>query len=97
MLHKQETHPPRLSADALLAELIRIPSTYEHEHAILAFVEAYLSRLGVPVTRVPYDAARLRTLPSALPPFSTVEGRHCLVARYKGHGDTNDAKNFHCR
>jgi acetylornithine deacetylase len=75
-----------LSPDSLLAELIRIPSTYEHEHAILAFVESYLSRLGVPVARVPYDAARLQSLSAALPPFSAVEGRHCLVARYKGRG-----------
>ena len=87
VLDKQETRSSLLGADGLLAELIRIPSTYEHEHAILAFVESYLNRLGVPFTRVPYDGERLRTLPSALPPFSTVEGRHCLVARYKGLGE----------
>ena len=81
-----ENWTSRLSPDRLLAELIRIPSTYEHEHGILAFVESYLSQLGVSVTRVPYDPVRLRTLPGALPPFSTVEGRHCLVARYKGRG-----------
>jgi acetylornithine deacetylase len=68
----------------LLAELIRIPSTYEHEHGILACVEAHLSRLGVEFSRVPYDADRLQSLPGSVPPYSEVAGRHCLVARYPG-------------
>lgn len=68
----------------LLAELIRIPSTYESEHGMLAFVEAHLSRLGVEFSRVPYDADRLQSLPGSVPPYSRADGRHCLVARYPG-------------
>ncbi len=68
----------------LLSKLIQISSTYEHEHEILAFVEDQLSRLGVEFCRVPYDAKRLRSLPGSLPPYSEVQGRHCLVARYPG-------------
>ncbi len=68
----------------LLAELVRIPSTYEHEHGILAFVEAHLTRLGVEFSRVTYDADRLRSLPGSVAPYSEVGGRHCLVARYPG-------------
>jgi len=75
-----------LEAHDLLAELIRIPSTYEHEHAMLAFVETYLSQLGLAYSRVAYDAERLRSLPGASAPFSRVEGRRCVVARYPGRG-----------
>jgi acetylornithine deacetylase len=70
----------------LLTELIRIPSTYEHEQDILAFVETQLSQLGLSYSTVPYDPEKLRSLPSALPPFSTAKGRRCLVAKYPGRG-----------
>jgi acetylornithine deacetylase len=86
MSGKFAEHSTSLGPADLLGELIRIPSTYEHEHAILAFVESYLTRLGVSFTRVPYDPVKLRSLPGALPPFSSVEGRYCLVAKYTGRG-----------
>jgi acetylornithine deacetylase len=71
----------------LLADLIRIPSTYEHEHAVLDFVEAQIDRLGLEWVSVPYDPDRLKTLPTALPPFSSVAGRRCVVARRRGTGN----------
>jgi len=74
----------QLDPPHLLAELIRIPSTYEHEHAMLEFVETYLSQLGLAYSRVAYDADKLSSLAGACAPFSRVEGRRCVVARYPG-------------
>ena len=41
----------------LVTELVRIPSTTGHEHAIADFVAAFLAELGLDVERLPVDEA----------------------------------------
>ena len=71
---------------ALLCDLIRIRSVFEHEHAMVASVASRIEGLGLPVARIAHSRERLSRLPGAQPPFSDVEGRHSLVARVKGSG-----------
>ena len=71
---------------ATFRELVRVPSTFEHEHAAVAVVEDTLRELGVDVERVAHDADVLRGLAAAQPPFSDVAGRHSVVARIPGRG-----------
>jgi acetylornithine deacetylase len=77
----KETVPPW---SELLGALIRIPSVFEQEYAILAFVEKRLDQLGLTAARVRFDAEKLRNVPDAQPPFSAKTGRHNLVARIPG-------------
>ena len=71
---------------ALLRELIRIPSCFEQEHAIIERVARHIELLGLPVIRVYHDADWTRSLPGAQPPFSTVAGRCSLVTHVPGAG-----------
>src|SRR5262249_31017533 len=68
-----------------LVELIRIPSFFEEEHAILSYVAGRVQDRGFDVEEVPFDADLLATLPPAQPPFSRVAGRHNLVVRRPGN------------
>jgi acetylornithine deacetylase len=66
---------------ALLARLVRIPSPFESEHAMVDVVEAHLRALGCPtVRRVAHDASRLARLAGAQPPISEVPDRASLIA-----------------
>lgn len=71
---------------ALLGQLVRIPSTFENEHAILDFVDGYVRGLGFEPHHVPMDPVHLETLPDAMPPISRVEGRYNIVVRVPGKG-----------
>ena len=71
---------------ALLADLIRVPSLYEEEAEILAFMEARLGELGVTPVKVPFDGRLLATLDGAQPPISNAPDRHNLVVRVPGTG-----------
>jgi len=71
---------------ALLQELIRIPSHFGSEHAIVDRVARHIRELGVRVERVPHDPQRLRLLPDAQPPLCDTPGRCSLVARIPGAG-----------
>src|SRR5438270_9587450 len=71
---------------ALLQELIRIPSCFEQEHAIIERVAGHIEALGLPVIRVYHDADRVQALQGAQPPFSTVAGRCSLVTHVPGAG-----------
>jgi acetylornithine deacetylase len=71
---------------SLLQELVRTPSTFEHEHAVVKLVSNYLESLGIRVKRVPHRATSLNRLAGAQPPLSTVRNRSSLVARVEGSG-----------
>src|SRR5262245_62106494 len=70
----------------LLQDLIRIPSCFEAEHAIVARVCEYVSALGLTPVLVPIDAAALRANPDAARPISDVPGRSNIVVRLPGRG-----------
>src|SRR5262245_12236948 len=70
----------------LLRDLVRIPSCFEREHALVEKVAGHIRSLGVRVERVAHDPAHLRDLPGAQPPISEVPGRYSLVARIPGAG-----------
>ena len=58
----------------LLQELVRIPSTFESEHAMVDRVVAYVEGLGVTVRRVPHHSHRLKDDVAAQPPFQRRPG-----------------------
>src|SRR5262245_42315499 len=70
----------------LLQDLIRIPSSFEVEHAIVARVCEHLTALGLTPMLVPIDAAALRRNPGAVKPISDVPGRNNVVVRLPGRG-----------
>lgn len=70
----------------LLQELVRIPSTFESEHAMVDRVVAYVEGLGVTVRRVPHHSHRLKDDVAAQPPFSAAPDRHSLLAQIPGVG-----------
>ncbi len=70
----------------LLQELIRIPSLFEHEHEMVARVEAHIQGVGVPIQRVIHHLDHLRNERAAQPPFSAGLDRHSLAARISGAG-----------
>jgi acetylornithine deacetylase len=70
--------------ERLFRALIRTPSLFENEHAIVRLVEDHLTSLGISVVRVRHDPGLLRTLPGAQQPISEVDGRFSLVARVPG-------------
>jgi acetylornithine deacetylase len=68
----------------LLQELIRIPSCFEAEHAIVARVCEHVSAIGLDPIMVPMDA--LHRHPDAVGPISKVPGRNNVVVRLPGTG-----------
>src|ERR1043166_9222293 len=70
----------------LLQDLIRIPSCFEAEHAIVARVCEYVTAIGLTPVLVPIDAAALRRNPDAVEPISEVAGRNNIVVRLPGRG-----------
>src|SRR5919204_1217748 len=71
---------------ALLQELIRIPSCYEAEHAIVHRVREHVAAIGLSPILVPMDASALRRHAEAVEPISTVTGRNNAVVRLPGKG-----------
>jgi acetylornithine deacetylase len=71
---------------ALLQELIRIPSCFEAEHAIVHRVCEYVAAIGLSPILVPMDASALRLHADAVEPISTVAGRNNVVVRLPGKG-----------
>jgi acetylornithine deacetylase len=72
---------------SLLQELIRIPSCFGQEHALVDHVAAHIEQLGLQAIRVSHDAERLRQLPGVQPPFCATPGRCSLVTRFPGAGN----------
>jgi acetylornithine deacetylase len=70
----------------LLQDLIRVPSCFEAEHAIVARVCEYVAATGLTPVLVPIDAAALRRNPDAVKPISEVAGRNNIVVRLPGRG-----------
>src|SRR5687768_12102235 len=70
----------------LLQDLIRIPSCFEAEHAIVARVCEHMTAIGLTPVLVPFDAAALRTNADAAQPISDVPGRNNIVVRLPGRG-----------
>jgi len=70
----------------LLQDLIRIPSCFESEHAIVARVCEHVTATGLTPVLVPIDAAALRRNPDAAEPISEVTGRNNIVVRLPGRG-----------
>ncbi len=76
------------SADwtTLLQELIRIPSPFESEHAMVRRVCEHIAAIGLTPTLVPMDPAMLGRHPHSAPPISAVAGRNNVVVRLPGKG-----------
>jgi acetylornithine deacetylase len=70
----------------LLQELIRIPSHFGSEHAIVERVAGHIRGLGVRVERVPHDPEHMRQLAGVQWPLCDTPGRCSLVARIRGTG-----------
>ena len=70
----------------LLQDLIRIPSCFEAEHAIVARVCEHVAAIGLTPVLVPMDAAALRRHADAVEPISEVAGRNNIVVRLPGRG-----------
>jgi acetylornithine deacetylase len=71
---------------ALLQELIRIPSCFEAEHAIVRRVCEHVAKIGLAPILVPMDASALRCHADAVEPISRVAGRKNVVVRLPGKG-----------
>src|SRR5262245_40821488 len=71
---------------ALLQELIRIPSCYESEQAIVHKVCEHVAAVGLSPILVPMDASALRLHADAVEPISTAAGRNNVVVRLPGKG-----------
>lgn len=68
-----------------LQQLVRIPSPFEHEQAVVKKVEAILHDLSAPkVFKLSHHATQLARLPAAQKPFSRKVDRHSLVAKAPG-------------
>ena len=70
----------------LFQDLVRQASVFEHEHGAVTIVEQELDRLGIERFAIPFDAVRLRELPDAQPPFSSIPDRRNIAARLPGNG-----------
>jgi acetylornithine deacetylase len=70
----------------LLQELIRIPSCFEAEHAIVRCVCEHVAGIGLAPILVPMDPAALRHLADAVEPISAVADRNNIVVRLPGRG-----------
>lgn len=70
----------------LLQDLIRIPSCFEAEHAIVARVCEHVAAAGLTPILVPMDAAALRRHADAVEPISEVPDRNNVVVRLPGRG-----------
>lgn len=68
----------------LLQNLVRSRGTYEVEHEVIATVERRLGELGLSSIEVPFDPERVRSLPGAQRPFSSVSGRRNIVVELNG-------------
>lgn len=68
-----------------LQDLIRLPSTFEGEHAAVSYVAARIEELGLRVHSVAHDR-RLDMMADAQRPFSEVPGRRSIVCRIPGDG-----------
>ncbi len=70
----------------LLQELIRIPSCFEAEHAIVRRVCEYVTGLGLVPDLLPMDETLLRGYAHAAKPISPVADRNNVVVRLRGRG-----------
>ena len=71
----------------LLQDLIRIPSVFENDQKICAFVYDYLIDLGVPDTRkVLHTSTKLAAIKGAEQPFSDLPDRYSVVVKLGGTG-----------
>jgi acetylornithine deacetylase len=70
----------------LLQDLIRIPSCFESEHAVVARVCEHVAAIGLTPILEPFDAEALRRHPDAVEPISEVQGRNNVVVRLPGVG-----------
>jgi len=70
----------------LLQELIRIPSRFGAEHAIVRRVCEYVTALGLVPDLVPMDEELLRGHAHAAKPISSVADRNNVVVRVRGRG-----------
>jgi acetylornithine deacetylase len=73
--------------NALLANLVRAPTTLGNEEPGQEIVEAALREIGLDPVDVPMDAERLRSHPLAAPFDWDVRGKRNVVATWGGGGD----------
>jgi acetylornithine deacetylase len=73
-------------AEAMLADLVRFPSTLGSEGPCLAHVAGLLGALGLEVRRVPTDPAALAGHPGFSPPLVSYAGRDNVAALHAPRG-----------
>jgi acetylornithine deacetylase len=71
---------------SMLQDLVRIPSPFESEHAVVRRTCDIVEALGLSYELVPMDPSALASLPDATAPISTVSGRNNVVVRLRGTG-----------
>jgi acetylornithine deacetylase len=73
----------RAEAEALLADLVRFPSTLGNEAACLDFCARTFGELGLEVRRVPTEVLALRDHPGWSPPLLPYDGRDNVVGLHR--------------
>jgi acetylornithine deacetylase len=71
---------------SLFQDIVRCPSPFEGESAVVRLVESELRRMKIDYVAVGFDPEVLNRMPDAQPPFSTVSGRRNLIAMIPGTG-----------
>lgn len=70
----------------LFKDIVRCPSFFEREGAVVDLVESELQRMKVDCAAIDFDPDTLGKIPSAQPPFSAVSGRRNLIGTIRGSG-----------
>jgi acetylornithine deacetylase len=73
----------RAEAEALLADLVRFPSTLGHEAWCLDYCARAFADLGLEVRRIPTDIAALSAHPGWSPPLLAYDGRDNVAALHR--------------
>jgi acetylornithine deacetylase len=76
----------RAQTEALLARLVRHPSTLSREQSCLAEMEEVFREIGLSPRRVPVDVAALADKPGFSPPLIDYAGRDNVVAVHRPRG-----------
>ncbi len=71
---------------SLFQDIVRCPSPFEGESAVVDLIESELRRMKIDCAAVGFDPEKLSGMPNAQPPFSAVPGRRNLIAMVPGLG-----------
>jgi acetylornithine deacetylase len=70
----------------LFQNIVRCPSPFEREGAVVDLVEFELRRMKIDCAAIVFDPKTLGKMPHAQPPFSAVSGRRNLIGTIRGSG-----------